>query len=71
MDAELRGANGVLPDSFMAMPGWSKGVAFLNGINLVCPPAMSVSVSVSVCVSLCLCVCVSVSVSVQDIKGSL
>lgn len=33
-DASLRGDNGILPDSFLAMPGWAKGVLFVNGINL-------------------------------------
>ncbi len=33
-DASLKSADGILPDSFLAMPGWSKGVLFLNGLNL-------------------------------------
>ncbi|KAL0019729.1 hypothetical protein WJX77_006458 [Trebouxia sp. C0004] len=33
-DASLKSKDGILPDSFLAMPGWSKGVLFLNGFNL-------------------------------------
>ena len=33
-DASLKTKDGILPDSFLAMPGWSKGVLFLNGFNL-------------------------------------
>lgn len=30
----MKSKDDVLPDSFMAMPGWAKGVAFINGFNL-------------------------------------
>ncbi len=33
-DASLKSKDGILPDSFLAMPAWSKGVLFLNGFNL-------------------------------------
>ncbi|KAL0030525.1 hypothetical protein WJX79_001635 [Trebouxia sp. C0005] len=33
-DTSLKSKDGILPDSFLAMPAWSKGVLFLNGFNL-------------------------------------
>ncbi|KAL3131686.1 hypothetical protein ABBQ38_007978 [Trebouxia sp. C0009 RCD-2024] len=33
-DAGLKSKDGILPDTFMAMPSWAKGVAFINGFNL-------------------------------------
>ncbi len=35
MDAELADpSTGLLPDTFLATPGWHKGVAWVNGFNL-------------------------------------
>ncbi len=37
MDGSLANADGVLPDTYMnvAKSSWAKGVAFINGYNLV------------------------------------
>ena len=34
IDADLHGDNGILPDSFLVLPGWAKAVLFVNSINL-------------------------------------
>ena len=33
-DPSMKSSDGILPDTFMDMPGWAKGVAFINGFNL-------------------------------------